>query len=339
LLLSSFEVLVMHTLFSRCKIHTSSTISLLPFAEITRSACLAGVASLTLLLTTGPGIAAEPKAARATQGFVVKSPGSLLLVGGGNVTTSIRNRFVELAGGKKAHLVVVPTASTRSDRNEVSPSYLMWRSQDVSSVETLHTRDRLQADDPEFIKPLEQATGVWLGGGDQSRLTEAYQGTAFLRELRKVLDRGGVVGGTSAGASVVSSMMITGGTARAQLGTGFGFVPGMVVDQHFTNRNRMGRLLGILSEHPDMVGVGIDEQTAAVFQGDSLSVVGEASVYVCMSPTPTLPVNVQRLKSGEQVDLLSLSSTLMARIKTQPDRTAVTSATTPGREMNTGKGR
>ena len=270
----------------------------------------------------------RPRPAASTPALVLKTAGSLLMVGGGKIPEAVRDRFVQLAGGKKARLVVIPTASTRYDMTQMSPSYTFWQSADVSSVELLHTRNRQQADDPNFIRPLSHATGVWLAGGDQMRLTESYLHTAVLSELRKLVDRGGVVGGTSAGASVMSSLMITGGKERAELGTGFGLLPDVVVDQHFTNRNRMGRLLGILAEHPDKVGLGIDEQTAAVFQGPTMSIVGEANAFLCLAPTSTLPVSVQRLKTGDQVDLSSLSKSLMARVGGRTDTTTA-STTNP----------
>jgi cyanophycinase len=113
------------------------------------------------------------------------------------------------------------------------------------------------------------------------------------------------------GASVMSSLMITGGTVRAELGTGFGLLEDVVLDQHFTNR--MGRLLGILADHPEKVGIGFDEQTAAVFQGPTMSIVGEANVWLCLSPTSPRPVDVQCLKSGDNIDLNSLTRTLLAR--------------------------
>jgi len=253
-------------------------------------------------------------------------------MGGGKMTEGIRDRFLELAGGKKARLVVIPTASAGADQPDGSSSYPFWQGQPVASVDVLHTRDRRKANDPTFVEPLTHATGVWLGGGDQSKLSEAYLNTAVLRELFKLLDRGGVVGGTSAGASIMSSTMITGGTTKASLGTGFGFAPALVIDQHFTNRNRMGRLQGILAEHTDLVGLGIDEQTAAVFNGPTLSIVGNASAFVCLSPTQTLPISIKRLRAGEQLDLNSLSQTWLARTRGTPDMTTVAGSSGTPRE-------
>src|SRR5206468_722813 len=103
-----------------------------------------------------------------------------------------------------------------------------------------------------------EATAVWMGGGDQSRLAAAYRGTAVERELKNVLRRGGVIGGSSAGAAVMSSIMITGGNPEAQVDTGFGLLPGFVIDQHFHNRNRLARLRGVLAKNPEYLGLGID---------------------------------------------------------------------------------
>jgi cyanophycinase len=120
--------------------------------------------------------------------------------------------------------------------------------------------------------------------------------------------------------------MITGGTTWAELGSGFGLAPGLVVDQHFANRNRMGRLLSGLARHPDLVGVGLDEQTAAVIQGSTMSVVGDAHVWVCLPASRTMSISVRRLKSGDQIDLAGPTQTLIARNRT-PDKGTLASAT------------
>ena len=237
-----------------------------------------------------------------------ETAGALVIVGGGGLPNVIRDRFLELAGGRKARLVVIPTASMRADRPEALKSFAFWKSQDVASVKLLHTRDPKQANDPEFVKPLAEATGVWLSGGDQSRLVAAYHGTQVEHELQQVLARGGVIGGTSAGAAVMSNLMIQGGNPMARLGQGFGFLTGMVVDQHFFNRNRLNRLLDVLARNPSYLGLGIDEQTAVVVKGHTLTVLGDAQVRLCL-PTPVhQQPRVQVLKAGEQIDLEALNS-------------------------------
>src|SRR5207244_2058174 len=121
---------------------------------------------------------------------------------------------------------------------------------DPASVVILHTRDRKQADDAKFCEPLDAATAVWFSGGDQSRITAAYKGTLVEKKLHTLFARGGVIGGTSAGAAVLSDVMITGGNPKATTAAGFGFLPGFVVDQHFVKRDRKARLVGVLDAHP-----------------------------------------------------------------------------------------
>ncbi len=160
--------------------------------------------------------------------------GALVICGGGGLPESVRREFVRLAGGPKAKIVVIPTASSDADgpAAEVAEFLEPWNKMGAASVVLLHTRSRAKADDPAFSRPLEDATGVWFSGGDQSRVTEVYLGTAVERALHAVLGRGGVIGGTSAGAAIMSRVMITGGREKATVGTGFGFLPGTVVDQH-----------------------------------------------------------------------------------------------------------
>jgi cyanophycinase len=238
--------------------------------------------------------------------------GTLMIVGGGKMPDTVRDRFVQLAGGKKGRLVVIPTASALDAQLKRSFNY--WKAQDLASVDMLDTLDPKMANDPSFVKPLTEATAAWLGGGDQSRLADAYRGTAVERELRRLLARGGVVGGTSAGASVMSSVMITGGNPQARVGVGFGLLPDVVIDQHFQNRKRQQRLLGVLKEHPSCVGLGIDEQTAVVVHGHTFTVVGNANVWVCLPPLAQEPASVTKvLKSGEPGELL------LARLKTAID--------------------
>ncbi|HWG43514.1 MAG TPA: cyanophycinase [Gemmataceae bacterium] len=251
--------------------------------------------------------------------------GSLVIVGGGGMPDTIRDRFLELAGGKKGKLVVIPTASTAFDRPQNSKSYSYWRQQGLASVSMLHTTDPKQANDPAFIKPLTEATAAWLGGGDQSRLAGAYRGTAVEKELHRLLARGGVVGGTSAGASVMSAVMITGGNPQARIGIGFGLLPDVVIDQHFENRKRQKRLQGVLLQHPRCLGLGIDEMTAVVVHGDTFTVLGDANVVLCMPPLGAHPSRMKVLKSGEAGNLIQLAKSLLAPLKSSAETKSVAS--------------
>jgi cyanophycinase len=265
---------------------------------------------LALLLGSYPaGRSGEPAA-----GVNPAPPaGSLVIMGGGEVPDAVADRLMELAGGKGARLVVIPTATEMAETPDLLPWIPYWKARGAASVVLLHTRRREQANDPAFVKPLTEATGVWIDGGDQVRLVEAYQGTLVEQELHRLLARGGVIGGTSAGAAVMSPVMITGGNPQAQVGTGFGFLPGVVIDTHFQNRQRLARLQGVLAQHPRHTGLGIDEDTALVVTGRTLTVLGDANVRVCQSAFGPEPARVQVLKAGEHVDLAALDRLALAR--------------------------
>jgi cyanophycinase len=161
---------------------------------------------------------------------------------------------------------------------------------------------------------------VWFIGGNQNWLVETYLGTATESEIRGVLERDGVVGGTSAGAAIMSPIMIRRDRPVLEEGPGFGFLPGTIVDQHFIKRNRQARLLRMLDSHPDLVGLGIDEGTALVVEGANLSVLGESQVMVCSPNVPDQPPQVRPLKAGVQIDLASLRTEALARNAISDDR-------------------
>lgn len=285
-----------------------------------------------LLLGLMPAMAAETVESSSPRTPSQEVVGSLVIVGGGNMPDTVRDRFLELAGGRKGRLVVIPTASEVADTTRIYRSFSYWESQGLASVSMLNTRDPKKANDPSFVKPLTEATAAWLGGGDQTRLANAYRGTAVERELRRLLARGGVIGGTSAGASVMSSIMITGGNPQARVGEGFGLLPDVVIDQHFQNRKRQRRLLGVLEKHPRCLGLGIDEQTAVVVRGHTFTVLGKANVSICLPPAEK-EENVKVLKSGDAGDLVELSHTVLERLKTPSETKAASAkdhrATTP----------
>lgn len=253
---------------------------------------------------TGPPPAASDRSASA---------GKLVICGGGKLPDQLGRRFIELAGGTAAKLVVITTASVLADTDRVETKLTFWRRQTVDNLTILHTRSRDQADDPTFTEPLTKATGVWFIGGNQNWLTETYLGTATEKEIRGVLVRGGVVGGTSAGAAIMSPIMIRRDKPNLESGPGFGFLPGTVVDQHFLKRNRQDRLLRVLDSHPNLVGLGIDEGTALVVEGARMSVLGESQVVVCSPKVLDQPPQVRPLEAGAEEDLTNLLSEASAR--------------------------
>ena len=246
-------------------------------------------------------------------------PGPLVIVGGGTMTDDIRKAFFDLAGKDKAKIVVIPTASASADDPKQADSFLKpWQDLKPESVVLLHTRDAKQANDAEFAKPLADATGVWFGGGDQSRIAAAYRGTLVEKELMKLHARGGVIGGTSAGAAVMSDLMIARGTDVAKTAPGLGFLPGVVVDQHFVARKRQKRLEGVLAEHPDRVGLGIDEATAVVVRGRVARVIGESTVTVCVAKGAGKPAAADEYKAGALLDLVQLRRAAANRAAAEP---------------------
>jgi cyanophycinase len=239
--------------------------------------------------------------------------GSLLICGGGKLPEELTKRFVQTAGGQRAKIVVIPTASDGMTDEQIELLSEVWKKRGAMTVSVLHTTDRKRADSKEFVKPLTEATGVWFGGGSQSRIADAYLGTAVEQSLGDVLKRGGIIGGTSAGAAIMSRVMIANGNPQAEVRTGFDLLPGTVIDQHFLARNRKPRLLGVLKERSGLVGVGIDEGTALLVTGRRMRVVGESTVTILLPASRTRPVREILLKSGEFADLTALRRAALAR--------------------------
>jgi len=273
-----------------------------------------------LLAKKDPLRAAEPA---VTPGENTGSAsGKLFICGGGTLPDDLRKRFINLAGGTQAHVVVISTASAFADTDRMESMLAIWREQPLADLNILHTRSRVTADESQFVRPLTLATGVWFVGGDQNWLIDTYLGTSTEREIRGVLARGGVVGGTSAGAAIMSPVMIRGDIPTLQIGPGFGFLPGTIVDQHFLKRKRQGRLLQVLDSHPGLIGLGIDEGTALLVDGSHLCVLGESQVTVCSPPAADLPADVQSLDPGSEAELPQLLSLALARIGPKPTERA-----------------
>ena len=199
--------------------------------------------------------------------LVAAAPGPLLLVGGGSRPEPILRRFVELAGGADATIVVLPTASSLPDAGTAMVAE--FREAGARNVRSLELRTRDDALEPSMSASLRAAQGVWLTGGDQSRITGAFRGTPAFAALRAAHRAGAVLGGTSAGTACMTPVMLTGSGDRGvirsgnvPLGPGLGFLPGMVVDQHFVARQRQNRLISVVLEDPVRLGVGVDEATA-----------------------------------------------------------------------------
>lgn len=250
--------------------------------------------------------------------------GALVICGGGDLPESIIDRFLELGGGKDARLVIIPTASRYADSADLEHSLENWREKELASLTVLHTRSRATADDPEFCKPLRDATAVWFIGGAQGNLVDAYLGTEAEKAIHAVRDRGGVIGGTSAGAAIMSPVMIRQGNRFPVVDRGFGFLPNTIVDQHFLKRNRQSRLLRVLEDHPHLVGVGIDEGTALVVEPHRVTVIGESQVLTYLCDESRTKATVTTLEPGGEIDLTALCE--KARSRHNPAEPADSSA-------------
>jgi cyanophycinase len=227
---------------------------------------------------------------------VAPPKGKLFIVGGN--AKQLDSRFIELAGGKNARLVVIPTASRSfeiSNSTRVAKLVDYYKQLGVCEVTILHTRDKQVADTEEFVKPLKKATAVWIGGGRQWRLTDSYLNTRTHRELFALLDRGGVIGGSSAGASIQASYMVRGATQGNHImmapghEEGFAFLRGVAIDQHLLARKRLRGLVEVLKVHPELLGIGIDEGTAILVEGDQFQVIGKSKVMVYNAKQPGWP--------------------------------------------------
>ena len=250
-------------------------------------------------LTTAP---ADQPSAPITQ---VPEPirGSLVIAGGGALPNLIYERFLELGGGPKANLVIVPTASVIADSPDILVRLPIWQQLHPGPITILHAETRENSCEEDFCKPLDSATAVWFIGGDQNLITERYLGTPVEPALHRVLSRGGVIGGTSAGAAIMSRVMIAGGRNTPMMATGLGFLPNTIVDQHFIKRSRKDRLHAALKLHPDLVGVGIDEDTALVCRPDGYEVIGNSSVLLCLGATPNRQEITETVPTGQKFDL------------------------------------
>lgn len=243
--------------------------------------------------------------------------GSLVIVGGGSFPTAAKDRFLKLAGGTAAKLVIVPTASDDAGLPAEEAIIKSWRMNGLENVTVLHTRSRDVANSTVFVTPLLEATGVWFDGGSQSHIADAYVGTEFETQLMAVLTRGGVVGGTSAGAAIMSKVMIAQGLPVAEIKTGFDLLPGTIIDQHYTQRKRQPRLTGALEQYPTLFGLGIDESTAVIVQGRRMDVVGKNSATICLARSANRPAREIVFSAGESTDLSRWRRAALAR--TQPE--------------------
>ncbi|MEO5884063.1 MAG: cyanophycinase [Candidatus Limnocylindrales bacterium] len=216
--------------------------------------------------------------------------GSVIIIGGAEDKVRDRvilSRFATLAGGREAKVAVISTASSLG--LEAGERYKQVLGDlGVSRVHTIHAVTRAQANDEANALSIRDATGIFLTGGNQLRLSSTIGGTRLADAILEQFRLGAVVAGTSAGASAMSSHMIAFGASgatpkhrMAQIAAGLGVLPGVIVDQHFQQRNRLGRLLSLIAQNPSLLGLGVDEDTAGVVGPDHImEVIGRGSITV-----------------------------------------------------------
>ncbi|HEY7719635.1 MAG TPA: cyanophycinase [Pedococcus sp.] len=258
----------------------------------------------------------------------------------------VLRRFVRLAGGRRARIVIIPTASSVQD--EVVDAYTeVFTRLGAPHLSVVNPADRTESSDPGLVALVDQATGVFMSGGSQLKLSQRLNGTPLGEAIHRAHGRGAVIGGTSAGASIMSEFMISMGdegiTPRqrtSQLSAGLGLIDGVIIDQHFGQRARYGRLMSMVAGSPNLVGVGIDEDTAIeVVDRRLFTVHGRGAVYVldcraALSDAPEARRGAPLMVSGAVVHSLPAGATFDLRdvrliefVEKHPDA-AVTSLAT-----------
>jgi cyanophycinase len=220
---------------------------------------------------------------------VQNSVGPLLAIGGAEDKSRDRvilNRFLDLSGNGTARIAIIPTASSLTNAGDRYRA--VFRDLGANQIEVLEITDRATADDKGIAEVITQSTGVFMTGGNQVRLASIIGGTRVAASLEQQHQKGLTVAGTSAGASVMSTVMVAGGhsgptprRAMVQMSRGLGLIDSVIIDQHFTERNRVSRLVAMVSYNPGLLGIGIDEDTAALIQPEGvIEVIGRGSVLI-----------------------------------------------------------
>jgi cyanophycinase len=241
--------------------------------------------------------------------------GTLVIVGGNMQDPAIVKRFIDLAGGPDAPIVIIPTAGDEDEYDNYWSGLKQWRENGAKNLSVIHTRDKKTADTEAFVKPITAARGVFFAGGRQWRLADAYLNTLTHKELQNLLDRGGVIGGSSAGASILASFMVRGDTKgnETMIGdhtVGMGFLKNAAVDQHVLRRNRQFDMLEVIDQHPALLGIGLDENTAIVVTGDQFDVIGQ-SYAIIYSTKPVAGANGRFyfMGAGDRFDMKERKAT------------------------------
>lgn len=269
-----------------------------------------GLLALVLSLACSPFTQAAPQ-------------GHLILIGGGERPVAAMHKFVELAGGPAALILLLPTASE-------DPAYLQallksfTHDYGCTNVKLLNVRTPPDALRQDYIRLVEKAGGIFFSGGDQTRILRALNNSPLLSAIAQAYARGAVIGGTSAGTACMSELMITGEgnfdvvrPKAVELWPGLGLMPGVILDQHHLARRRFNRLLTVVLEHPQLLGVGIDEDTAVWVKPDgTLEVLGASSVLVI----DAMHASPRQMTLGQEQEKVFSASPLTLHVLSAGDR-------------------
>jgi cyanophycinase len=215
--------------------------------------------------------------------------GTLIIIGGGEERDPRGDREIlkEVARHVRGGKLILATVASHKPKGYFDEYEKGFADLDVGELVELYVEDRCEASDREKLAVLDDAAGIFFSGGDQLRITSQIGDTGIEAKVRALFERGGVIAGTSAGASVMSDTMLVKGTSREthrigdlHMAPGLGLMRNVIIDQHFAERGRFGRLLGAVAHNPRVLGLGIDEDTAAIVDGDRFRVIGSGAVYV-----------------------------------------------------------
>ena len=220
--------------------------------------------------------------------------GALVIAGGNLKDPAVFDKFIALAGGKDGLFIVVPTAAGNRDKDGKPRAYkeeqviAPWVARGLKNVKMLHTHDKSLANTEEFVKDLKLANAVWFDGGRQWNIVDSYADTLTYTEFHRVLERGGVIGGSSAGATIQGEYLVRGAVAGPEIvmapepehQTAFKFLCRTAIDQHINTRNRWDDLIPVIKKFPNLLGLGLSEDTAIIVTGDAFEVMGRWKVAV-----------------------------------------------------------
>jgi cyanophycinase len=256
---------------------------------------LLSVFSAIILGLAVPGVSGDTKGTGDALPEYGPAKGTLLIIGGGSTAnTGILEKFIELAGGREAKFIIVPTAGGNKapdgkikvykEETVIAP----WKKRGLTNVRMLHTHDPKVSDTEEFAAPLKEAQAVWFDGGRQWNIVDSYMNTLTYKEFHKVLERGGVIAGSSAGATIQGDYLVRGAIAGPEIMMtpekehehGFNFLRKTAIDQHINTRNRWDDLIRVIKKYPELLGIGLSEGTAILVKGDRFEVMGAWKVAV-----------------------------------------------------------